>query len=269
MPRRLVPWFRRLVITDSARGAGRASSEARAALRELGLIGLAAVVYVAVRAITEGRVELAVANGRRILRLEGALHLAWEQALQGPLLGHPVLLKLANDVYIFGFWPVLAGAALYLYVRHREHYVVLRNAVFISGLIGFAFFAFLPVAPPRLVDPHLVDTIRLYTPDYRPVPLSDVTNEYASLPSLHFGWSLLVGLMVATASRRWIGYAFAVLMPTAMALAVLVTANHYVIDVIVGGVVALTALALARRLAARPAVERRRLTLGRTGHERR
>lgn len=245
------------------------SSGAREALRELGLIGLAAVVYVGVRAITEGRAEWAVTNGRRILRLETALHIDWEQALQALLLGHPALLKLANDVYIFGFWPVLAGAAVYLYVRHREHYVVLRNAVFVSGLIGFAFFAFLPVAPPRLVDPHLVDTIRLYTPDYRPAALSDVTNEYASLPSLHFGWSLLVGVMVAAASRRWIAYAFAVVMPAAMALAVLVTANHYVIDVIVGGAVALTALVLARALAARPAGERRRFALGLTGHERR
>jgi hypothetical protein len=42
-----------------------------------------------------------------------------------------------------------------------------------------------------------------------------------------------------------------------------------VIDVIVGGAVALTALVLARVLAARPAAERRRFALGLTGHERR
>jgi hypothetical protein len=134
---------------------------------------------------------------------------------------------------------------MYLYVRHSERYVVLRNAVFLSGLIGAVFFALFPVAPPRLVDPHLADTIQLYSPHYRPAALSDVTNEYASLPSLHFGWILLVSITVAAASRRWIAYAFAVVMPTAMALIVLVTANHYVIDVIVGGAVALTALAVA------------------------
>ena len=150
--------------------------EARAALRELGLIALAAFAYVGVRAITEGRTEVAVANGRRILRLERTLHLDWEQALQAPILGHPLLMKLANDVYIWGFWPVLAAAAVYLYVGHRDRYVVLRDAIFVSALIGFAFFAFLPVAPPRLVDPHLVDTIRAYSPYYRPVEFSDVTN---------------------------------------------------------------------------------------------
>ncbi len=158
--------------------------------------------------------------------------------------------------------------AVYLYARHREDYVVLRNAVFVSGFIGFAFFAFLPVAPPRLVDPHLLDTIRAYSPRYRPVALSDVTNEYASLPSLHFGWTLLVGLTLAAASRRWIAYVFAVVMPSAMALAVLVTANHYVIDVIVGGAVALTALGIARAIRARPAGEPRPLALGRAVDER-
>jgi membrane-associated phospholipid phosphatase len=233
-------------------------SSATAAFRELGVIALAALIYVAVRATTEGRADRAVANGRSLLRLEQTLHLDWEQALQGLVLGQPTLLKLANAVYIWGFWPVLAGAAVYLYVAHHEHYVQLRNAVFISSLIGFAFFALLPVAPPRLVDPHLLDTIHAYSPHYRPVALSDVTNEYAALPSLHFGWTLLVGVTVAGATRRWIAYAFAVFMPTAMALAVIVTANHYVIDVIVGGAVALTALAIARVVAARPAPGSRR-----------
>ena len=133
----------------------------------------------------------------------------------------------------------------------------------------FAFFVFLPVAPPRLVDPDLLDTIQAYSPHYRPVALSDVTNEYASLPSLHFGWTLLVGLMLAAASRRRIAYAFAGLMPTAMALTVLVTANHYVIDVVVGGAVALTALGIARAIDARSAAEPRPLALRRAADERR
>jgi PAP2 superfamily len=73
------------------------------------------------------------------------------------------LATLADWVYIWGFWPVLAAAAIFLYARHRDEYVLLRNAVFISGLIGFVFFALMPVAPPRLADPSVVDTIREHT----------------------------------------------------------------------------------------------------------
>jgi membrane-associated phospholipid phosphatase len=226
------------------------SSRARAALRELGLIALAGLTYAAVRAITEGSSHEAVANGRRVLRLERVLHLGWEQGLQARALGHPDLLRLANEVYIYAFWPVLAGAGVYLYFRHHDHYVLLRNAIFVSCAIGFLFFALLPVAPPRLADPDLVDTIRSYSGYYRSLEGSDLTNQYASLPSLHLGWSLLVGVMVGAASRRWIGYAFAVLLPAIMAVAVVVTANHYVIDVIAGAAVAVVSLALASRLSA-------------------
>jgi membrane-associated phospholipid phosphatase len=68
------------------------------------------------------------------------------------------------------------------------------------------------------------------------------------MPSLHVGWSMLVGIAAAPAIRRPAAYTFAVLMPTAMALAVVVTANHYVADVLVGSAVAGTALLIARRL---------------------
>jgi membrane-associated phospholipid phosphatase len=81
------------------------------------------------------------------------------------------------------------------------------------------------------------------------LPTSAV-NEYAAMPSLHVGWSLLVG----TALARAIGpraYALAVLLPGAMAFAVVATANHFVLDVLVGSAVALTALVLVSRL--RPA----------------
>ena len=213
------------------------------------VVALAALAYAGVRVLTEGDRTDAVANGRRILRLERALHLDWESTLQAQVLGHEWLSRFANWVYIWGFWPVLAAAAFFLYARHRDAYVLLRNAIFISGLIGFVFFALIPVAPPRLVDPRLVDTIREHTTWYRTVVPLKVTNQYAAMPSLHVGWSVLVGAALAQAIRRPAAYAFAVLMPTAMALAVVVTANHYVADVLIGGAVAAASLLLASRLA--------------------
>ncbi|HEX2432350.1 MAG TPA: phosphatase PAP2 family protein [Gaiellaceae bacterium] len=209
---------------------------------------LAALVYAAVRVFTEGNRAEAEAHGRRILRLERTLHISWESALQAPALAHPWLAALSDWIYIWGFWPVLAGAAIFLYARHPSEYALLRNAVFVSGLIGFLFFALLPVAPPRLVDPSLVDTIRQHTGWYRTLAPLKVTNQYAAMPSLHVGWSLLVGIALARASRRRIVYPFAMLLPIAMALAVVMTANHYVLDAVVGAAVAAAALALALHL---------------------
>jgi membrane-associated phospholipid phosphatase len=143
---------------------------------------------------------------------------------------------------------VLAGIAMLLYARHRDQYALLRNSIFVSGLIGFAFFALLPVAPPRLVDPQLTDTIRRGAGWHRTAQPLGLTNQYAAMPSLHFGWSLLVGHAVWQAGRRRAADVFAFLMPAAMAFSVVATANHYVLDVAVGGIVAALSLVLATRL---------------------
>ncbi len=238
----------------SAGRHGRLPSGARAAARECLVVALAAVAYGGARALTEHDRREAAANGLRILHLEHVLHIDWEQALQAQALAHGPSITLANWMYIWGFWPSLAGAAVFLFVWHRDEYVRLRNAIFASGLIGFLFFAVLPVAPPRLADPRLVDTIRETVGWYRTMQPSGLTDQFAAMPSLHVGWSLLVGLAVARALGGRAAYSIAVLFPTAMALAVVVTANHYVVDVVVGSAVAMLAFllpAVAERVIAR------------------
>jgi membrane-associated phospholipid phosphatase len=64
------------------------------------------------------------------------------------------------------------------------------------------------------------------------------------MPSFHAGWNLLLGIVIFRATRTPLLRAFAVLMPAAMAFAVVATANHYVIDVIVGAAIVLAALGL-------------------------
>ena len=98
----------------------------------------------------------------------------------------------------------------------------------ISGLIGFVFFAVVPMAPPRFVLPEIVDTVTESSSGYRALQPPALTNQYAALPSLHFGWNLLLGIVLFQATTRIPVRAFAVGMPVAMAFAVVATANHYV-----------------------------------------
>jgi membrane-associated phospholipid phosphatase len=72
------------------------------------------------------------------------------------------------------------------------------------------------------------------------------------MPSLHFGWNLLVGIVLFTAFGCLAIRIFALTMPIAMAFAVVATANHFVLDVVVGVVVVTAGLAFAL------ALERRR-----------
>jgi membrane-associated phospholipid phosphatase len=202
--------------------------------RELALAALAALTYFGVRNLTAGSAAAAYANADRVARLEERARIAWEWPLQRALLDHDSLVTLFNWIYIWGHWPVIITAAILLYRARPQRYLLLRNAIFLSGAIGFLFFALLPVAPPRLVDPSLIDTVTLHSEAYRAMQPPGLTNQYAAFPSLHFGWNLLVGVAVFGATRNVALRALSILGPASMGIAVVVTANHYVIDLLGG-----------------------------------
>jgi membrane-associated phospholipid phosphatase len=213
-----------------------------AALREILVLGTFALCYGIVRALTEGSVGDAMRNAERVLHVEQALGFAWEETAQAAIIGNDTAVTVANWVYIWGYFPFVISAAVFLWCHHREHYVVLRNAVLVSGAVGLAVFAAFPTAPPRLADMGFVDTILEESRSYRLIQPPELTNQYAAMPSLHVGWSLLVGLtLAAVASNRVLRF-LALLLPGAMALAVVATANHFVLDVVAGVLVVATAL---------------------------
>jgi hypothetical protein len=214
--------------------------------REILILIGAWLVYFGIRALSEGRAEVARAHARSVLHLEQTLGIAWEQGAQRPLSQHQWLLTAANWVYVWGHWPVIAASALWLFHRRPAAYRELRLAFLLSGAIGVVIFALYPVAPPRLAGFGLLDSVTRYSHAYRALQPRELTNIYAAFPSLHFGWNLLVGIaLFRCAPRRAVRIA-AALTPAAMGLAVVATANHFVIDVPAGAVVALTGLFAAR-----------------------
>lgn len=212
------------------------------------LVAVAALCYFGVRDLTEGAQRTAVENARSVTRLEAALGLDWERAMQEQVIDHSRLVTLANWVYMYGHWPVIIVTLAWLFVRHPPDFYLLRNAMFISGAIGLVIFVLFPVAPPRLGVLEIVDTVTQRSSSYRTLQPPGLINRYAAVPSLHFGWNLLVGVMVWRVSRNAWLRGLAVAMVVAMGLAVVVTANHYVLDVLAGAAVALTGLGAAMLL---------------------
>jgi hypothetical protein len=213
----------------------------------------AVLLYFAVRGLTEGSEAVAVANASEVLALEVRLGIDAEAAAQRLILDNLVLVTLANWVYIWGHWPVIAGTLFVLYRTQRHSYLLLSRSMLISGGIGLVIFAVYPVAPPRLMpDGAWVDTVTELSVSYRVLQPPALVNKYAALPSLHVGWNLLVGVVVfGVASTRPLRVA-AVVLPVLMALAVVLTGNHYVLDAALGAVVALVGLAGARHLTDHP-----------------
>ncbi|MFT7598027.1 MAG: hypothetical protein ACI8TP_000948 [Acidimicrobiales bacterium] len=214
---------------------------------QVGLIAGAILLYFGVRGLTEGDETEAIASGRHLLRLEARLGLDVEASLQHKLLDHDWVVTLANWIYIWGHWPVIIASLVWLFARHRKDYVLLRNAMFISGAIGLVIFVTYPVAPPRLL-PGFVDTVTERSHSYRVLQPPGLVNKYAALPSLHFGWNLLVGMVIYRVAHSRLAQMYAIVGPILMASAVVITANHYVVDAIAGGLIAAIGLVLALRL---------------------
>ncbi len=212
-------------------------------LAQFALIASAALAYFGVRGLTEGSESTAVANARQVLGLERFFGVDVEASLQGFILGHNGVVTAANWMYIWGHWPVIAMTLVWLYRRHRGSYALLRNSMFISGAIGLVIFILFPVAPPRLMPAGFVDTVTELSTSYRLLQPPSLVNKFAAVPSLHVGWNLLVGILIYTTTRNTLFRLFALGGPVLMATAVVLTANHYIVDAVAGSIVALAGLA--------------------------
>jgi hypothetical protein len=212
--------------------------------RQVAIFAAAYLTYFGVRAFTEGHVDRALANAASLEQLENWLGIAWEGAIQGLVAGSQLLRDVVNTIYIYGHWPVIIGAGVLLFRYRREHYYSLRNVCLLTGALGLFVFAFFPVAPPRLTDLPLLDTVSEGAAGYRQILPPSLVNQYAAMPSFHAGWNLAVGVVVFRATRHWALRLFALVMPMAMAFSVIATANHFVIDVVVGVALVITAFAL-------------------------
>jgi hypothetical protein len=72
-----------------------------------------------------------------------------------------------------------------------------------------------------------------------------IVNQYAAMPSLHFGWDMLVAIAIGYNARaRWVKVA-AVFMPVVMLGGIVLTANHYFLDAAAGALVGMMGLGIA------------------------
>lgn len=209
----------------------------RSLLTELSFVAAGVACYLLVRALTVDRVDEAVANAHQVLTLERDLGLDWEHAVQQSALDVPWLSTAATQFYFWGYFPTLIVAVVWLYRRHRDSYTTLRNLVLASGAVGFVWYAVYPCAPPRLTDERFVDTLAeaALADVERPIGL---TNEIAAMPSFHVGWLVVAAVVVFGATRSPVLRTLCVVVPVAMAYAVVATGNHWVLDVPAGAAIA-------------------------------
>ncbi|MEO8540830.1 MAG: phosphatase PAP2 family protein [bacterium] len=217
----------------------------RSVMFEIGLATAAYLSYFLVRGFTQSGFQQAADNANLVIRFEKWTNLYHETVVQGAMKHHDSLLNLANWVYIWGHWPVIIVVGTWLLWSSPREYRTLRNTFLISGGIGLLIFATFPVAPPRLLDVGLIDTITERSHSYRVLQPPAFVNQYAAMPSLHFGWDLIIGIVLVRNARSPYVRALGFLLPVAMGWAVIATGNHFVIDTVAGAALALFGLMVA------------------------
>ena len=146
-------------------------------------------------------------------------------------------------------WLGLAGTAVVLFIKTRVAYVQLRRTFMLTMILGAVVFAVYPLAPPRFMPGlGMTDTVTLLGLDpAAPNSNSAISyNRFAAMPSLHYAWALLV--MIAAfrfGGRRVIiaGFSFQLL----MFVAIIATANHYILDALAGALLLVIAMYIARQ----------------------
>ncbi len=236
----------------------------RRELLEGTLVGIAFLLYFGVRGAVVDRPEVAYWHARDVIDAQRWLGIFWEDSLNDWAAGHKLVAQAMNLVYFYLHFPLIIAFGIWLYFFRRPRYTLTRDSFLASGAIALVIYWLYPVAPPRELPelaarfdtsapPYVggfLDTMQEYLGyAYDTQSTRTFVNPYAAMPSLHFGWDLLLGLAIIRAfwGERWL----CVMAPVGAALPVLqvfsitMTANHFFLDALAGGIVAIAGICLA------------------------
>src|SRR5436190_3699245 len=229
-----------------------ASRTYRGSIEATAAVGLYAV-YELVRGFGGEDWSRARIHSDEIVELEQHLGVYWEHGVQRLALDVPGLGSVLGVLYLALH---LVGTGLFLvwvYRRRRDAFALVRTTIVFATAIALVVYVAYPAAPPRLADLGFADAVSSHTGlNLSSDLLGALYNPLAAVPSLHFGYALLVGVGVAVlAERRWVRIAGAAY-PLVMLYVIVATGNHFLFDAAAGGLVVAAAWLAALAVVDRP-----------------
>ena len=197
--------------------------------------------YLGVRSVADRNPAQAFLNGFRVIDLEQRLmHGLVEQTAQRIADSSHLLLTAAAWTYWNSEFTAIGLALLWVYLRRYERFARFRNTILLANAIGLVGYVVVPTAPPWMFPREgFVDGV-----NHSSGLIRSLANPYAAMPSLHAADALIVGVFLVWTSRRWTSKLIWALWPAWVWFCVMATANHFLLDVLAGIVVALLSLAL-------------------------
>ena len=212
----------------------------------LGLGAYAAYLGVRRAVLTpEGR-RRARRNGRRLIALERRLGLDLEARVQRTALRAPGIAHALHVGYAAANVGLSVAWLITLHRRGDAAYARERRAALAAFLGALPVFLALPTAPPRTEPGFVVDTMAANGIDLEHDLLVRFYNPIAAMPSHHVAFAVVTGVGLAARARSPLGRAAWGAYPALVALVVVATGNHYVLDVPAGAALGALARTLTR-----------------------
>ena len=192
-----------------------------------------------------------------IVAVEQSLGVYFERRIQQAFEGIPYAPALLGLLYVTLHFAGTAVALTWIHRKHPDRFPLVRTTFVIATALALVGYVLFPAAPPRLAELGFSDTVTHSTGlDLSSDLLGALYNPFAAVPSLHFGYALIIGVALATiAERRWVRV-LGGLYPAAMLLIIVATGNHFFVDAALGGLAVLVGWLAARMLLATPATPR-------------
>jgi hypothetical protein len=202
--------------------------------------------YSAIRHWVGGSTSTAQRNAMHVVAWERGLGIFNEASVQAAALAHPAVMRAAASYYGTAHFVVPAVALVVLYRRDRERYFTWRNALGWTSALALAAFALFPTMPPRLL-PAAFHFTNVTTSGVDRAFVPDLYNGFAAMPSLHAAYATWALCALWPVVRSKWTRALLVAHVVLIVAVVLVTANHYYLDLVGGVAVMATGALLARR----------------------
>jgi membrane-associated phospholipid phosphatase len=231
-------------------------------IRQLALFLSAYFLYSIVRLVVHGGAYnpgyRPFGDATRIIDVERVLHVFVEPTIQEWALSKHWLMDAADWIYLNAHLFVTIGVLTYIYLRHNRSFYRLRDTFLIAMVIALLAYWLYPTAPPRLMQEWgFTDTIKQFTGiTVEKGPSSEVLNLYAAVPSMHVCFAIMLGWPMAKLARRRPVKVLWALYPLLITFVVIVTGNHYLMDVFLGALTAGFSALLAYRVLPRFRVAR-------------
>ena len=213
-----------------------AASRRQTGIAELGIVIVLYALYEVFRGFGDASLSVARDHASDIVALERVFNVFVEGAIQDWAAGVPGLPTLLGAFYVVSHLGLTALTLVWLHRRHPERFPLVRNTLVVATALSLVGYILYPAAPPRLSGHGFVDTVSAHAHvNLSSDLLGSLYNPFAAVPSLHFGYALLVGITIAVLARGRVARAFGWSYPIVMLFVIVATGNHFFFDAAAGG----------------------------------